>query len=219
MQRVLKIAVATAAFGFAATATPASAALVLNSNGTVTLNNAAGPTSATINFDGEVNGNVIAGLASTLMLTLTGVSGNAYSFTYDLSTSSAANLVGFGFDTSPTLTSVTGITGPLAIVENANFPGVGTVDACFYSGNNCGAANNQAKDFSGGFTLNFGSSPVTLSNFVDRYASIVAADGQSGEGFEVKSPLPEPTTWGMMLLGFAGIGIALRRKPNLMQIA
>jgi hypothetical protein len=35
--------------------------------------------------------------------------------------------------------------------------------------------------------------------------------------------VPEPATWGLMLLGFAGAGVALRRdrkrKPALMQIA
>jgi PEP-CTERM motif len=39
----------------------------------------------------------------------------------------------------------------------------------------------------------------------------------------VPAPLPEPATWAMMLLGFGGIGMALRRsrrrKPSLMQIA
>ena len=45
--------------------------------------------------------------------------------------------------------------------------------------------------------------------------------------FEVKqnsiNPVPEPGTWGLMLLGFAGLGVAIRRsrkrKPALMQIA
>jgi len=40
----------------------------------------------------------------------------------------------------------------------------------------------------------------------------------------VPAPIPEPATWAMMLLGFGGIGFALRRgrrrsKPTLMQIA
>jgi hypothetical protein len=36
------------------------------------------------------------------------------------------------------------------------------------------------------------------------------------------APVPEPATWGMMLLGFAGIGMAMRRRRSgsaLMQIA
>jgi PEP-CTERM motif len=40
----------------------------------------------------------------------------------------------------------------------------------------------------------------------------------------IPAPLPEPGTWALMLLGFGGIGLALRRgrrrdKPSLMQIA
>ncbi len=40
----------------------------------------------------------------------------------------------------------------------------------------------------------------------------------------VPAPVPEPATWGLMLLGFGGMGLALRRgrrrsKPTLMQIA
>jgi hypothetical protein len=38
---------------------------------------------------------------------------------------------------------------------------------------------------------------------------------------EVSGGVPEPATWGLMLLGFAGIGVALRRrrKPVLAQLA
>jgi hypothetical protein len=39
----------------------------------------------------------------------------------------------------------------------------------------------------------------------------------------VAAAVPEPATWGMMLLGFAGIGMAMRRRRRsngaLMQIA
>jgi hypothetical protein len=30
----------------------------------------------------------------------------------------------------------------------------------------------------------------------------------------MRSPAPEPATWAMMLLGFAGIGFALRRRTK-----
>jgi PEP-CTERM motif len=39
--------------------------------------------------------------------------------------------------------------------------------------------------------------------------------------FSAQSAVPEPATWGLMLLGFAGIGMAMRRRrrPALAQIA
>jgi hypothetical protein len=158
---------------------------------------------------------------------LTGGTGNAFSFLYNFTRSGAANLVGFGFDANPNLTSVTGISGPLAFAANTTFPGSGNIEACFYSGNNCSAANGQETSFAGGFTLNFsGSAPFTLNDFVDRYASITALDNQSGEGhpyIPTTPGVPEPATWAMMLVGFAGIGMAMRRRRRttnaLMQIA
>ncbi len=221
MRRVMKLALATAALGLAVAATPASAAIVLNADGTVGLNHNAGTNAFTVNFGGP------SGTTASLLLTLTGGIGNSYIFNYSFNnTGTIAKLVGFAFDTDPTLASVTSPVGdPLKFGANANFPGVGTVDACFYSGNNCGAANGQATSFNGGFTLNFNSGPVTLSNFVDRYASIGGSGGPSGEGSGVvlHPPVPEPATWAMMLVGFGGIGMAMRRrrKPEarLLQIA
>ena len=39
--------------------------------------------------------------------------------------------------------------------------------------------------------------------------------------YDEAGPVPEPATWAMMLLGFGGIGMAMRRrrKPSLLQIA
>jgi PEP-CTERM motif len=213
MKRFLIGAVALATTSLAA---PANAALILDtSTFTVTANHDAGPDTVTINFDSPVSS-----LTSALQLTLTGGTGNAFDFTYAFSRSGAANLVGFGFDTNPNLASVTGITGPLAFAANTTFPGAGNIEACFYSGNNCSAANGQATSFTGTFTLNFtGSAPFTLNDFVDRYASIAALNNQSGEGhpYVPNVPgVPEPATWAMMLLGFGAVGVALRRRPGLL---
>ncbi|NUR45336.1 MAG: PEP-CTERM sorting domain-containing protein [Sphingomonas sp.] len=40
-------------------------------------------------------------------------------------------------------------------------------------------------------------------------------------GFINVTPVPEPATWALMLLGFGGVGLALRRrrKPALAQVA
>lgn len=40
------------------------------------------------------------------------------------------------------------------------------------------------------------------------------ATAPSGALLETAPPVPEPATWGMMLLGFVGIGLAVRRSPR-----
>jgi hypothetical protein len=218
MRRALRMALVTVALGAAATATPANASLVLDtSTFSVTADHNAGPDQVTINFDSPVSG-----LTSALVLTLTGGTGNSFDFTYNFTEVGAANLVGFGFDTNPNLTSVTNVAGLLQFFSNTTFPGSGNIEACFNGGTNCSSASGQAGSFSGGFTLNFsGSGPFTLNDFVDRYASIAALNNQSGEGHPFISAVPEPATWAMMLLGFTGIGMAMRRRrrPALAQIA
>jgi PEP-CTERM motif-containing protein len=209
MRSIVRMAVATAAIGMAANATPANASLLLDtSTFTVTADHDAGPNQVTINFDSPVSG-----LTSALVLTLTGGTGNSFDFTYNFTEVGDANLVGFGFDTNPNLASVTNATGPLQFFSNTTFPGSGNIEACFNGGANCSSASGQAGSFSGGFTLNFsGSGPFTLNDFVDRYASIAALNNQSGEGHPFVPAVPEPATWATMLLGFSGIGMAMRRR-------
>ena len=74
---------ATALLAATAAASPATAAIVINPNGSATISS--GTTvgdSFTVNFDGSENGSVIAGLTSSLTLTFAGVSGNNYLFNY-----------------------------------------------------------------------------------------------------------------------------------------
>ena len=59
-----------------------------------------------------------------------------------------------------------------------------------------------------------------IVGFLDQ-SGYYGATANSGAIFETHAPLPEPATWGMMLLGFAGMGTVLRRRRNgaLMQVA
>jgi hypothetical protein len=53
---------------------------------------------------------------------------------------------------------------------------------------------------------------------VDRYQSITGAGNVTsavGQQTTVRL-LPEPATWAMMLLGFAGIGVAVRRSRKVL---
>jgi len=57
--------------------------------------------------------------------------------------------------------------------------------------------------------------PATANNVCD-------ATANSGAIREVGGPVPEPATWAMMLVGFSGIGMAMRRRRangSLLQIA
>ena len=50
-----------------------------------------------------------------------------------------------------------------------------------------------------------------------------ASSGSFGGSITASSPVPEPATWGLMLLGFGGMGVAIRRgrksKVRLAQVA
>ncbi len=217
MRRVFITALAATAV---ATATPAFAQATVN--GSALTNGGPG---TTIHFGGPTGTTASA----DLFLQLTGVNGSAYTFGYTFNNTnpSISDLVNFGFTTTPTLLSITGVTGTMAFTVNPNnFPGGYSVSACAWpaSGQNCDSANGQADSFAGTFTLNFGAgtNSITLDNFVDRYASLSQIGGVSGEGTPVRG-VPEPASWALMLLGFAGVGVAMRRsrksKPALMQVA
>jgi hypothetical protein len=214
MRSVLKMALATAAIGLAATPALAQVATV---NGTALSTGQ----NTTIHFGGPAGSTASADLF--LMLTSGNTTTGVYNFSYTFTNtnSSVSNLVAFGFLADPTLLGITG-TGMGFVLNPVNFPGGYDVDACAYSGNNCDAANGQGDLFSGTFQLTFagGTSAITLNNFVDRYASLSELGGISGEGTPVQG-VPEPATWAMMLLGFGGIGLAMRRrrKEGLAQIA
>lgn len=60
-----------------------------------------------------------------------------------------------------------------------------------------------------------------LFNFASPTTSIALNTQGFSDGIIINNPVPEPATWGMMLLGFAGIGFVMRRraKVTLPQIA
>ncbi len=212
MRHVLKIALATAAIGL--TATPAFAQMA-------TVNGTALSTgqSTTIHFGGPAGSTASADLFLKLTSANTTTGVYDFSYTFTNTNASVSNLADFGFTTSPTLLGITG-TGMGFALDPNNFPGGYTVNACAFSGNNCDAANNQADLFSGTFELTFagGTSSIGLDNFVDRYASLSQLNNISGEGTPVGA-VPEPTTWAMMLLGFGGIGVAMRRRRKELGLA
>lgn len=202
-------------------------------------------------FNGFDGGGPETGLNATLTLTFNGVDGNGdYLFTYALSNDSNiafqpfAELGSFGFnsDPNPNLAGSSTIsTNPapppppspnytddaLTGVSSGNIANNRLVDFCITAGPNCNGTSSGGPDLgetvNGTFVLAFlGADPgnVTLDNFHVRWQS-TGLDGQGSATGEQIPGVPEPGTWALMLMGFAGAGFALRRRrrSELLQLA
>lgn len=236
MTKKLMIAALVLGTAFAA---PAAAQLVVNPNGTVTINSAGAGGAVTFNFNGIGEGypgpGGIPGISSSLTLTFINALGGDYNFSYSLFNSSgapitAARVTGFGFD----------VDAPVNVAESLaagtfqfNAWGSGSiansqnVDFCVVGSNGSGEQNNCAgnqggpgigQTSTGTFTLdllNADDGSIVLSDFHTRYQGIDSTQldiaGGSGTG-NVIPPVPEPGTWALMLLGFAAVGAGLRRS-------
>jgi len=189
----------------------------------------------TISFDGFGGTPVttIPGLTSQLQLTLTGGIGtNALTFAYLLTNTSTvgganSRVSGFAFSGDPNATGGS-TTGEFANIRTSGgtYPnGIGNVEVCLTSSNACaggggGAAGAYLGDpAAGSFTLSYGSnvSALTLQDFYVRYQGLSGLNGiGSATGREVVTPpVPEPSTWAMMLFGFGALGFAMRRRRQL----
>jgi hypothetical protein len=63
---------------------------------------------------------------------------------------------------------------------------------------------------------------IPNTNYTFQYSGTLANSGNiSGNGAFGMAAVPEPATWGMMLLGFGAMGMVLRRRrrPVLSQLA
>jgi hypothetical protein len=209
-------------------AAPASAAIVLNPDGSLSISSDTTiGESYTINFDGSSSGTPIAGLSSSLMLTFAGLDGNNWTFGYDLLNTSgapltSANVMGFGFDVAPDLLGAS-VTGDFNTTASGSISNGYNVDVCFKNGqgNDCagggdtGFAMNQNAE--GEFVLEFagGTTDIALDNFIVRYQGINGPGIRDGSGIgEPTGAVPEPSTWAMMLFGFGAVGFAMRRRKD-----
>lgn len=123
----------------------------------------------------------------------------------------------FGFDSNPEILNATS-TGVFDFVSSGNLPGVGTIGLCVkdVTGNNCagGGGGGIESGSYGEFTLVFDLSDsygsISMNNFAIRYQAIGGIEDDSGHG--VLTMIPEPATWIMMIVGFAGMGMALKYR-------
>lgn len=221
-----KLAFGLAALSALTLATPAMADQITLGSGDI-------GSSFTLNYDGYSSGTSIDGLTGSTTFTLTGVSGNAYTFDYSVSNTSSDPVTGsrissFAFDTDPTISSATS-TGAFSYTTlSSNYPnGIGTVDVCFKdaSTGSCSGGGSGGLTLgqtgTGSFTLNFSQpvSSLTLSDFYVRYQSITGVAGissASGTGTMTSTSsggtqVPEPGMLALFGLGVAGIALSRKR--------
>jgi hypothetical protein len=241
MGRVLIAALAAAAIGIS---TPAVAAITIGGSGASTTLTINGSTAVNdfvlLTLNGQADNVVYPGLSSTLKLTFKGASANldggtTFLFDYLISNTSStgSRVTAFGFDINPLasfdLAKSKPGTGETYDIQASGSLANNSLDFCLKNGqdNNCGGSQGgpaAGSSGSGTFKLYFDTttSSLTLSNIIDRYQGIDGAPG-SAEGFVTSPPVPEPATWAMMLVGFGGIGLAMRRRrkvgSKLLQIA
>lgn len=194
-------------------------------------------TAFTLNYDGFSNGTTIGGLTGSTTFTLTGVSGNNYSFDYSVSNTSSAPITAsrissFAFNTDPAIASASSAGAYSYTSLNSNYPnGIGTVDVCFKDASTGSCAGGGSggltigESGTGSFTLGFSQpvSSLTLSDFYVRYQSIAGTrnppSSASGAGTLTSTggstggtPVPEPGMLGLMAGGLALVGLARRRQ-------
>ena len=136
------------------------------------------------------------------------------------------NAFNFSIISDPALT-ITGLTAGFAAVNATAASNVAAPPfADFYTAIDCTTAcsNGWGGGYSGTLTFTVGSSnALTLAslrstafggNSVYFATDLVNANGNTGNvgAISQTGAVPEPATWGMMLIGFAGIGISLRRR-------
>ena len=192
--------------------------------------------SGTGTFNGLIGGQtLIPQLGASLTLTVNSYTAatNTYVFGYSITNTTIApwssSVSAFGFNTAPNLVSVSS-TGlfDLALMNVNVAGGIGQMEFCNSAGASCNGGSsdgiNPGVTAAGTFTLDFANdatSTIILSDYFVRYQEIngPGVTGQSGVGFAndfsinpVIAPVPEASTWAMMILGFLGIGIMGYRR-------
>lgn len=207
MRRVLLAALATAAIGLAST--PASAAVLVFNGVTYSLM-----------LDSISN----SGLTGNYTLSITGINGASDT------EKGRTGINGFAFNDAKTAVSgvSSGYTFQLGGLDANGCNGSGNGWFCF---KNTGAAYGPPMPSS--LSIDFSVTSNTAGAW-DNWAPSFKIDwtGTKDGGYNLVStdipvntppPVPEPATWALMLLGFGGIGFAMRRSRNqsgaLMQVA
>lgn len=172
----------------------------------------------------------LPGLSARLGFKLESIVGNQWSFAYSVANTSIAPVTSsrvsvFGFNPSQVLRTTTAI-GEFSSISSGIVPvGRGSRAVCFRTGNGgeCAGGGNGGVTIgeaasTGVFKLIFAAptTSVILNDLFVRYQSLNVPSrrilGASGVGDVAVGGVPEPTTWGMLIIGFATIGEAMRRN-------
>jgi len=188
--------------------------------------------SFTINFDGNVETNDIAGLTSKALFTLAGFDGLSALFDVKLTNTSSSPIGSrvsvLGFDITPDISGATSIGDFDITVLNSALPNqFGDIDLCVKGAggsNNCqggggeGVTNGQSLDFNLELAWSNTVQSFNLSNFGVRYQSITGTSfGTSGTGRgtpeEPPVSVPEPAaTAALGLFALAGMGLMKKKS-------
>lgn len=198
------------------------------SGNSVTINANDSGSSFTVNFDGNIDRNVVPGLSSQATFNFQGFSNKVATFLITLTNTSSGGILSrtssLGFNTNPNLQNAT-VSGLFdhAIINGSYPNGFGNIEICFTAGNNCQGGGNGGVDnnpstvnpVTGQFTtrLAFDAplNSLTLSNFGVRYQSISGNGFNGASGTGRGTPVPEPTTiLGTLLAG--GFGSSLLKR-------
>lgn len=208
MRRVLLAALATTAVGFA---TPASAALTVEGITYDLLLNSITNGGKTGNFTLQISGINVAGPGGDTKGGRTTI--NAFAFNDPTIGNAVSGTVsspsGFTFQFGGLNSSGCNSTGNFFCFKNtsATFPSPLPSSLALNFAVTSDTAGSWA-NYSGDFKIDWNGS----ANNYDLVSQIITAR---------TPPVPEPATWAMMLLGFGGIGMAMRRRRSgaLMQVA
>lgn len=203
MRRVLKIALATAACGLGIASSPAYAiTIVSNPAATAT-------TCANFTFSGATEIGCAGGYSNNLI--------------------SGSPITGTGLAAIQAL-GYSGSGAYLGLISNSSgFGSSGTTinfGTTLYGltilGIHYGGAGDKGGEATSFFSFDAGTTGITSIDVTGRSGTQIPF-GLSNAALFSTGAVPEPATWGMMLLGFAGIGFAMRRSRRqsgaLMQVA
>jgi hypothetical protein len=167
-------------------------------------------------------------LTSNLYLSLvSGIGTDTLTFSYVLTNTSSVGgasgrVSGFAFNSNPDPTG--GDADDAGEFDNVllggNYPnGIGDVEVCLTNSASCagggggGAGAYVGDPATGTFTLEYGDpiASLYLGDFWVRYQGLTGLNTGSATGGDTP-PVPEPSTWALMLFGFGALGFAMRRR-------